>query len=204
MLVIGICGGSGSGKTTVVQRLRKRVGTRAVAVLPHDAYYHDGANLPADIRADQKFDHPGSLDNDLFARHIDQLRSGESVRRAIYDFTTHTRATKTERIDPKPVLLLDGVLLFAVEEIRRRIDLRVFVDTPDDLRIARRMLRDIHERKRTPASVYEQYVKTVRTMYQQFVEPSRAFADIILPWESHNDAGVDLLVHRMRAELVRE
>src|SRR5579859_7848745 len=158
MLVIGVCGGSGSGKTTIVNRLRKRVGSRAVAILPHDAYYRDGVNMPSEVRAAQNFDHPDSLDNELFARHIDQLRSGETVRRPIYDFANHTRTSKTQRIDPKPVLLLDGILLFAVEEIRRRIDLRVFVDTPDDLRVARRMLRDIHERKRTAASVYEQYL----------------------------------------------
>ncbi|MFL5339410.1 MAG: uridine kinase [Gemmataceae bacterium] len=202
MFVIGVGGGTGSGKSTLVAQLLERVGDR-VAMLPHDAYYRNRTDMAPEIRDALNFDHPDSLESDLFVRHIDALRRGETVEQPTYDFSAHTRRTQTRRVEPKPVLLVEGILLFAVPALLPLLNLKVFVDTPADLRILRRLLRDTQERGRTPVSVVEQYLATVRPMHQQFVEPGRQVADVIVPWEYHNPTAVDLIATRILAELAK-
>ena len=197
--VVGIAGGSGSGKSTLVGRLLAgRLGAH-LAELPHDAYYRDGIDMPAEVRRARNWDHPDSLDNDLYADHIDRLAAGRAAERPEYDFASHSRKSTTVRVEPRPVLLLDGILLFAVPKIRERIHLRVFVETPADLRAIRRMRRDIVERGRTAESVAQQYEATVRPMDRLFVEPSRAFAHVLVPWTDDNPAAVALLEARLAA-----
>lgn len=204
MFVLGIAGGSGSGKSTIVDDLRRLVGSAAVGHLPHDAYYLSRDDMPAAVRDGMNWDHPDALDNALFADHIDTLRAGFPVARPTYDFAAHARAADTVVVPPRPVLLVEGILLFAVPEVRRRIDLKAFVDTPADLRILRRLVRDVAERGRTVESVVEQYHRTVRPMHDLFVEPSRRFADVVLPWESPNPQAVALLAARVREHLPDE
>jgi uridine kinase len=199
MFVVGITGGSGSGKTTVVERVLRALPAELVAFLPHDAYYRGRAALPEALRLADNWDHPDALDNALFVAHLDALRRGQAIQRPDYDFTHHSRRPTTVPVEPRPVLLVEGALLLAVPEVRQRIDLRVFVDTPDDLRLLRRVQRDVRERGRTVDSVAVQYTATVRPMYRAFIEPSRAHAHVILPWEEHNEPGVEVLVARLRA-----
>jgi uridine kinase len=200
MFVLGIAGGSGSGKTTVVDRLL--AGHPAgVGHLPHDAYYRSRADVPADLRDADNWDHPDALDSDLFAAHIDALRAGRAVDRPTYDFERYRRAEATVRVEPPAVLLAEGILLFAVPAVRERLDLRVFVDTPADLRILRRLVRDVRERGRTVDGVVAQYHATVRPMHERFVEPSRRWADVVVPWERPNPQAVAVLAARVREHL---
>ncbi len=202
MFVIGIAGGSGSGKTTLVERLlRHRDCQDVLSFLPHDAYYLNPADMPEAIRTAHNWDHPLSLDNRLFVEHLDALRGDRAVARPVYDFASHSRSAATVRVEPRPVLLLEGILLLAVTEVRERIDLRVFVDTPADLRFLRRVLRDTKERKRSVESIVEQYQTTVRPMHQEFVEPSRIHAHAIIPWETDNGEAVELLAARIRSSV---
>jgi uridine kinase len=198
-LVIGIAGGSGSGKTTLLERLTAGPFATAITVLPHDAYYLNRADMPPAVRDTLNFDHPESLDNDLFVRHLDALCAGHAVEQPVYDFRTHTRTDRTVRVEPRPVLLLDGILLLAVPEVVARLDLRVFVDTPADLRILRRLARDVSERGRTVEGVTQQYIRTVRPMHERYVEPSRATAHLVIPWEEHNGPAVEVLEARIAA-----
>jgi uridine kinase len=198
-LVIGIAGGSGSGKTTLLERLTGGPFGHAITVLPHDAYYLNRADMPPAVRDELNFDHPESLDNDLFVRQLDALAAGHAVEQPVYDFYTHTRTDRTVRIEPRPVLLLDGILLLAVPEIVARLDLRVFVDTPADLRILRRLARDVSERGRTVEGVTQQYIRTVRPMHERYVEPGRATAHLVIPWELHNGPAVEVLEARVAA-----
>ncbi|MGL4553740.1 MAG: uridine kinase [Gemmataceae bacterium] len=200
--VIGIAGGSGSGKTTLLERLLGGPFGPSVAVLPHDAYYLDRADMPPAVRDALNFDHPDSLDNALFVRHLEELRAGRAVEQPVYDFRTHARTERTVRVEPRPVLLLDGILLLAVPEVAARLDLRVFVDTPADLRVLRRLARDVSERGRTVEGVTEQYVRTVRPMHERYVEPGRATAHLVIPWESHNGPAVEVLEARIGARVV--
>jgi uridine kinase len=196
-LVIGIAGGSGSGKSTLVESLlNSRLGGH-MSFLPHDHYYLNRAQMPPAVRDQLNWDHPEALDNDLYIQHIDRLRQGQPVDRPCYDFALHSRSDRVVAVEPRPVLLLEGILLLAVPAIRERIDLRVFVDTPADLRIVRRLLRDIQERGRTLESVTEQYQATVRPMHEQFVEPSRAHAQLIVPWLFHNEEAIRVLLARI-------
>lgn len=199
MFVVGIAGGSGSGKTTVVERILRALPAEQVAFLPHDAYYHGHAARPEALRHTDNWDHPDALDNALFVAHLDALRQGQVVARPDYDFARHSRRPTTIPIEPRPILLVEGILLLAVPEVRQRLDLRVFVDTPDDVRLLRRMQRDVRERGRTVDSVAAQYTATVRPMYRTFIEPSRAHAHVILPWEEQNEPGVEVIVARLGA-----
>ncbi len=200
-MVIGIAGGSGSGKTTVAQALMERVGAEHVAFLPHDAYYHDFSHLPPEARARVNYDHPDSLETPLLIAHIERLKAGEPIERPIYDFTRHARAPETVRVEPRPIILVEGILIFAEPALRRLLDIKIYVDTDADLRFIRRLLRDVEERGRTVESVIRQYLETVRPMHLEFVEPSKRYADIIVPEGGFNTVALDMLTARLQALL---
>ncbi len=203
MFVIGICGGSGAGKTSLVHRVLASDLGRHIACLHHDAYYRNRELMPPAVAALPNFDHPESLDNDLYLKHIEELRGGHSVEEPFYDFALHRRTGPSRRVEARPVLLLDGILLFAIDAIRDRIDLRVYVETPDDLRVVRRMIRDVSERGRHLEAVRQQYETTVRPMHRQLVEPSRQHAHVIIPWHDYNDEAVRVILSRVRDEVAR-
>ncbi len=200
-VVIGIAGGSGSGKTTVVHQILQRVGWDRIAYLPHDAYYKDAAHLPPSERAHLNFDHPNSLDNVLLIEHIQKLLTGEAVDVPLYDFTTHTRREETRRVLPSPVILVEGILVFVDKELRDLMDIKIFVETDSDIRFIRRLLRDIHERDRTVDSVVEQYESSVRPMHIRFVEPSKRYADVLIPEGGYNEVALDMVTGRMESLL---
>jgi len=200
-LIIGIAGGSGSGKTTVAQEILNRVGPDRIAYLPHDAYYKDLSGLPPAQKAEVNFDHPNSLETELLAKHIIELRNGNPVELPVYDFSNHTRTEKTISITPHGVIVVEGILIFAEPELRPLFDLKLFVDTDSDLRFIRRLQRDITERGRTPESVIKQYMKTVRPMHLEFVEPSKRYADVIIPEGGYNPAALDMVAARIEAML---
>ena len=200
-LVIGIAGGSGSGKTTVAQEILNRVGPERIAYLPHDAYYKDLSGLPPVQRAEVNFDHPNSLDNDLLISHVEQLKAHKPAKLPVYDFSTHSRTSQTLLIAPRNVIIVEGILIFAEPELRRLFDVKIFVDTDSDLRFIRRLQRDISERGRTTESVIHQYLKTVRPMHLEFVEPSKRYADIIIPEGGFNTAALDMVVARLETLL---
>jgi uridine kinase len=198
-LVIGIAGGSGSGKTTVAQTLLQRVGADRIAYLQHDSYYKDLRGLPPAQRNQFNFDHPHSLETELLTEHIAALRAGQAVEVPIYDFSTDSRTTKTFTIQPRDVILVEGILIFTEPALREMFDIKIFVDTDADLRFIRRLERDISERGRTTESVIKQYMHTVRPMHLEFVEPSKRYADIIIPEGGHNTAALDMVVARVEA-----
>ncbi len=200
-LIIGIAGGSGSGKTTVAQEILNRVGPARIAYLPHDAYYKDLSGLPPAQRAEVNFDHPNSLETSLLAQHIIQLRDGLPVELPVYDFSIHSRTEQTIHITPHLVIIVEGILIFAEPELRPLFDIKIFVDTDSDLRFIRRLQRDISERGRTPESVIKQYMKTVRPMHLEFVEPSKRYADIIIPEGGFNTAALDMVTARIEEML---
>ena len=200
-LVIGIAGGSGSGKTTVAQVILQRVGPERIAFLQHDAYYKDLSGLPPVQRAEVNFDHPHSLESELLIRHIKQLRSGQAVDVPIYDFSTHSRTERTYIVQPRPVILVEGILIFAEKNLREMFDVKLFVDTDSDIRFIRRLQRDIAERGRTTDSVIHQYLTTVRPMHLEFVEPSKRYADVIIPEGGFNTAALDMVVARIETLL---
>lgn len=198
-ITLGIAGGSGSGKTTLAQIILERVGKNRIAYLPHDAYYKDLSNLPPNQRALINFDHPDSLDNELFAQHIKALKENKRINLPKYDFRTHSRKSETTIIDPKPVIIVEGILIFVVPELRNLLDVKIFVDTDADLRFIRRLERDISERGRTTDSVIHQYLTTVRPMHLEFVEPSKRYADVIIPEGGLNTVAMELVVARIEA-----
>ncbi len=179
--VIGIAGGTGSGKTTLSELILDNIGRDRMAYLPHDAYYRDRKDLPLAERAKLNYDHPDSLETELMVEHIQQLKSGKSVEMPVYDFTTHSRKEATVHVEPKRLLLVEGILIFAEKTLRKLFDMKIYVDTDADLRIIRRLTRDIEERGRTVHSVVDQYLQTVRPMHLEFVEASKRYADIIVP-----------------------
>lgn len=200
-LVIGIAGGSGSGKTTVAQEILNRVGPSRIAYLPHDAYYRDLSGLPPVQRAEVNFDHPNSLENELLIQHVLQLRDYQPVELPVYDFSIHTRTEQTITIKPQRVIMVEGILIYAEPELRKLFDIRIFVDTDSDLRFIRRLQRDLSERGRTTESVIHQYLKTVRPMHLEFVEPSKRYADVIIPEGGFNTAALDMVVARIEEML---
>ncbi len=200
-LVIGIAGGSGSGKTTVAQQILQRVGPDRIAFLQHDSYYKDLSGLPPAQRAEVNFDHPNSLETELLIQHIATLREGKPVEVPIYDFSIHTRTSRTYTVQPRSVILVEGILIFTEAALRDMFDVKIFVDTDSDLRFIRRLERDISERSRTTESVIKQYQLTVRPMHMEFVEPSKRYADIIIPEGGHNTAALDMVVARVEALL---
>jgi uridine kinase len=200
-MIIGICGGTGSGKTTVANRILESVSASEVAFIQQDSYYRNLKDLPLDYRNAVNFDHPDALDNDLLVHHIRKLKAGGSVELPIYDFKTHTRQNETVLIEPKPIVIVEGILIFADPRLLEQMDVKVFVDTPDDIRFIRRLRRDISERGRTLDSVIEQYLNTVRPMHIQFVEPSKRYADVIIPEGGHNLVSIDLISGKIRERL---
>jgi len=200
-LVIGIAGGSGSGKTTVAESILSRVGRDRIAFLQHDSYYKDLSGLPPVQRAQINFDHPDSLETDLLTQHIASLRDGKPVSVPIYDFSTDRRTDKTFTVEPRNVILVEGILIFVEPELRKMFDVKIFVDTDADLRFIRRLERDISERGRTTESVIKQYQSTVRPMHLEFVEPSKRYADVIIPEGGFKATAIDMVVARIEALL---
>jgi uridine kinase len=200
-LVIGIAGGSGSGKTTVAQTILQRVGPDRISFLQHDAYYKDLSGLPPTQRVEINFDHPNSLENELLISHIQQLKKGKAVEVPIYDFSTHSRTDRTFTVKPRSVFLIEGILIFAEATLRDLFDVKIFVDTDSDLRFIRRLQRDITERGRTTESVVKQYLSTVRPMHMDFVEPSKRYADVIIPEGGFNTAALDMVVASIETKL---
>ncbi len=203
-VVIGIAGGSGSGKTTVANVILERVGAHRIAYLPHDAYYRDLAHLPPNQRREVNFDHPDSLETDLLTQHVIQLKIGKPVDLPIYDFTNHTRTDKTVRVNPQRVIMVEGILIFAERALRELFDVKIFVDTDSDIRFIRRLQRDISERGRTTETVVQQYLTTVRPMHLEFVEPSKRYADVIIPEGGMNAVAMDMVISRLEALLQGE
>ncbi len=200
-VVIGVAGGTGSGKTTVAREILRRAGTDQISLIQHDAYYKDLSGLPPAQRAMQNFDHPDALDNALLIAHLQELKAGRPIPIPVYDFTTHTRTSETRRIEPRRVILVEGILIFADEELRRLMDVKIYVDTDGDIRFIRRLQRDIADRGRTMESVIRQYLATVRPMHQEFVEPSKRYADVIIPEGGFNEVAMEMISARIRALL---
>lgn len=197
-LVIGIGGGSGSGKTTIAQAVVSAL--TGVTLIQHDSYYRHQPHLSYAERTRVNYDHPDSLETELLIKHLQELKAGEPIDQPTYDFTLHLRASATERVEPAPVLLVDGILVLADADLRAQLDLKIYVDTDPDIRLARRLRRDIEERGRTPNSVLDQYSATVRPMHLEFVEPSKRYADLIIP-EGYNPRAVATVVDMIRAQL---
>ncbi|MEM6782956.1 MAG: uridine kinase [Bacteroidota bacterium] len=200
-VVIGIAGGSGSGKTTVQRRIVEAFGPRRIALLDHDAYYRDLSHLPPDERAAFNFDHPDALETDLMVQHLDALRAGATIAKPTYDFTAHTRRAETVCVDPLPVLIVEGILVLAEPDLRARMDIKLFVDAEADVRLIRRLRRDLTERGRSVESVLAQYTHFVRPMHREFVEPSKRHADVIIPRGGRNQVAIDMIVARIQTLL---
>ena len=203
-LVIAIAGGTGSGKTTVANVIIKRVGAQHIAYLPHDAYYKDLKDLPEAQRAQINFDHPNSLDTGMLIEHVGNMKAGLMIEHPVYDFKTHSRTDQTVRLEPQPIVIVEGILIFVEPALRELFDVKIFVDTPPDIRFIRRLARDINERGRTVESVIQQYQETVRPMHLEFVEPSKRYADVIIPEGGFNTVALDMVVARIEALLYGE
>jgi len=200
-LIIGISGGTGSGKTTVANRILETVEASEVVFIQQDSYYRNLEELPRDYRELANFDHPDALDNNLLVEHVRKLKAGEPIELPSYDFKTHHRLSETRYVEPKPIVIVEGILIFADPRLLAQLDIKVFVDTPDDIRFIRRLRRDLAERARTVESVIEQYLATVRPMHMQFVEPSKRYADVIIPEGGHNLVSIDLISGKIRERL---
>lgn len=197
-VVIGIAGGSGSGKTTVLQNIIDEMGADPIAILDHDAYYRDLSHLSPEERAEFNFDHPDALETDLMREQLDELIQGEPIEKPVYDFTTHTRKAETETVDPRPVIIIEGILILAEAALKERMDIKIYVDTADDIRLMRRIRRDMQERGRSIEGILRQYERTVRPMHLEFVEPSKREADIIIPRGGHNHVAIQMVMSRIQ------
>lgn len=198
-VVIGVAGGSGSGKTTVVRRIVESLGNDRVTVLDHDRYYRDRSDLRLEERAALNYDHPDSLETDLLVRHVRDLREGRAVEVPTYDFARYARLAATDLAHPRPAIIVEGILIFADADLRALLDVKVFVDADDDVRFIRRLTRDVAERGRTMASVVEQYQASVKPMHLEFVEPTKRYADIIIPRGGHNTVAIGMLLTLIRS-----
>lgn len=197
-VIIGLAGGTGSGKTTVAVDVKSRFSAKNVLILPHDSYYRDRSDLPFDEREKLNYDHPSAFENELLVEHLRKLRNWEPIDRPIYDYGTHSRSEQTLKVKPAEIILLEGILVLENEQIRSLMDIKIYIDADSDERFIRRLLRDMKERNRSADSVIEQYVATVRPMHLQFVEPSKRYADIIIPEGGHNVVAIDLLTTKIR------
>ena len=198
-LVIGVAGGSGSGKTTVVRKIVDALDDARVTVLEHDRYYRDRNDLRFEERLALNYDHPDSLETNLLVEHVQTLKAGRSVDVPVYDFARHTRQATRDRLSPRTAVIIEGILIFADAELRSLMDVKVFVDTDDDTRFIRRLQRDVSERGRTVDSVIDQYLSTVKPMHLEFVEPSKRYADVIVPEGGHNQVAIDMLMTLIRS-----
>ena len=203
-MFIGICGGTGSGKTTIARSIVEAVEANNVVLVEQDSYYRNLADMPLDERHQANFDHPDSIDSDMLVNHLLRLKQGLKVEMPLYDFKSHTRSDRIEIIEPRPVVIVEGILIFAEARVLDLLDVRVFVDTPDDIRFIRRLQRDIKERGRTVESVIGQYYRTVRPMHHEFVEPSKRHADIIIPEGAQTGVSVEFLCSLVREKLKEE
>jgi uridine kinase len=202
-IIIGVAGGTGSGKTTVAQRILERVGAEHITHISHDAYYKDLRPLPFEERVKTNFDHPNSLETSLMIEHLTLLRDGHPVEVPVYDFTRHARTQETIHAEPAPIILVEGILIFAEPELRTLFDVKLFIDTDADIRLIRRLQRDLYERGRTFESVIAQYMMTVRPMHMEFVEPSKRYADVIIPEGGFNDVAIEMVAARIRGLLAQ-
>jgi uridine kinase len=202
-LVIGIAGGTGSGKTTVATTILDRVGRDKIAFLAHDSYYRDLAHIPFEERVKVNFDHPDSLETELLVEHLNQIKNWQAIDVPVYDFTHHVRTNQVRRVEPRQVILVEGILIFAEPDLRKMFDVKIFVDTDADIRLIRRLQRDISERGRTTESVIRQYLTTVRPMHMEFTEPSKRYADVIIPEGGLNTVALDMVVARV-IEMVKD
>lgn len=200
-LILGVAGGSGSGKTTVVSKIIKAIGSKNILLLQHDSYYRDLRHLPLSERKKQNFDHPSSLETELLIRHVDALRNGYKIDVPVYDFVQHTRSEQTLTQTPKKIILIDGILIFSEPNLRERMDIKIFVDTDDDVRLLRRLKRDINERGRDFNGVLIQYEKFVRPMHLEFVEPSKRYSDIIIPRGGENVVALEMVIALIKGKL---
>ena len=203
-MIIGICGGTGSGKTTIARSIVDAVGARNVVLIEQDSYYRNLADLPLDERHQANFDHPDAIDSDMLVNHLKRLKQGQPIDMPIYDMVTHTRSDQVELIEPKPAVIVEGILIFAEPRVLDLLDCRIFVDTPDDVRLMRRLRRDVTERGRSFERTLEQYERTIRPMHFEFVEPSKRHADIIIPEGSNTGTTVEMLCSLVREKLSEE
>ncbi len=203
-MVVGISGGTGSGKTTLAELILEKIGREKIAYLPHDAYYRDQKHLPLEERAKVNYDHPDSLETELLIKHIEQLKAGNGVEMPQYDFKVHSRKEQTLTIEPKRVVLVEGILIFVEKALRNLFDMKIYVDTDADIRFIRRLTRDVTERGRTVQSVINQYLSTVRPMHLEFVENSKRYADIIVPEGGMNAVALDMVIARLESLLTGE
>ncbi len=200
-IIFGVAGGTGSGKTTVAEQILERVGAENVALVSHDAYYKDLGHLSAQERQKFNFDHPDALETTLMIQHLLQLREGRAVNIPVYDFKQHVRTSQTIRVEPAPIILVEGILIFAEPHLCELCDVRIFVDTDADIRFIRRLKRDVRERGRTVESVVDQYLSTVRPMHLEFVEPSKRYANVIIPEGGFNEVAIEMVAARVRSLL---
>lgn len=200
-VVIGVTGGSGSGKTSVTKAIYETLKDHSILVLEQDYYYKDQSDLPFEERLKTNYDHPLAFDNDLLIKHIEKLLRYETIQKPVYDYAIHTRSDKVIPVQPKDVIILEGILVLEDERLRNLMDIKLYVDTDADLRIIRRLTRDISERGRTFDSVIEQYLNVVRPMHNQFIEPTKRYADIIIPEGGHNHVAIDLMVTKIQTIL---
>ena len=200
-IFIGVCGGSGSGKTTIVNRINSEVPEKSIAIMEHDAYYKDQSSMTYEQRCKTNYDHPFAFDTDLFVEHIKELKKGNTIQKPIYDYGIHNRKEETIISEPKEIIIVEGLLIFYEERIRELLDIKIFVDTDADIRILRRIVRDMNERKRSLDSVINQYMSTVRPAHEQFIEPSKKYADIIVTEGGNNLVAVDLMVTKIKSLL---
>jgi uridine kinase len=200
-LVVGIAGGSGSGKTTLAQAILDEIGRERIAFLPHDAYYRDQSQLTFEERLRVNYDHPDALETDLLISHIEALRRGEIIERPVYDFKLNTRSSETRRVVPRQIILVEGILLFYEPQLRKLFDMKLYVDADPDICFIRRLMRDIQERGRSVESVITQYLSTVRPSYIEFVEPSKRFANVIIPEGGMNNVALQMVIARLRGLL---
>lgn len=205
MLIIGIAGGTGSGKTTVVQKITGLLKKEEVVVIPQDSYYKDNSHLSMEERQEQNFDHPDSVDFDLLIRHLTELKQGRSIEQPVYSYITCSRSgTETVHVDPAHIIIVEGILIFTCPELRKMLDIRIFVDADADDRLSRVISRDIVERGKSVEKVLSRYEKTVKPMHLQFIEPSKRYADIIVPQGGHNRVAVDILMAAIEKALEKE
>ncbi len=200
-IIIGVAGGTGSGKTTVASRILDRVGAEHITYIAHDAYYRDLSHLPERLRAQVNFDHPDALETELLVKHLKKLRDGQPVEIPIYDFTSHTRTDRTRRVEVASVVIVEGILVFVEPDLRKLFDVKIYIDTDADVRFIRRLRRDIEERGRSVQSVCEQYLSTVRPMHLEFVEPSKRYADVIIPEGGFNEVAIGMVAARVKGML---